>query len=220
MNYFDQIPNIQKGLPFPVGDISKSRDSAVDDWFDAAHAMPHYAFMRHIEDNGNPTPKNKTEIAASGLCHRWDYAYNNGRQYTSTGLRVATTFNRMTEYLPPVEVDLSVELQQMIQTEVKGGRLYSGRAFGRVAWNSMALYPNVHWTFLRLLEFTEPRFNIISSKDQDCIKAGLVLPFMLSWTSGLATAMPEFTCFSNSKNSDDFVSSFSTAVPLATDPKH
>lgn len=220
MKYFDQIPNIQKDCPFPIGDIPKSHDSAVDDWLESAHAMPHYAFMQHIENNSNPSPKNKTEIAAYGLCHRWDYSYNNGQRYTSMGIRVATAFNRLTQYLPPVEIDLSRELEQMTQGEAMGGRINSGRIFGRIAWNSLALYPNAHWTLLRLLEFTEPRYNIVSSKDQDCLKTGLILPFMLSWTSGLVTATPEFTCFSDDQDNEDFINRFSNIVPLAADPEY
>lgn len=222
----DQIPNIKKGREFPIGDIvDAEKDARVDQWLDMVGSLSHKDFLDFIEINSRPRQlnqlkANKTDLAAFGLCHKWDYGFSARTRYTHAGYCAAVAFDRQTGYLPENTIDLSKELNQMSLREIEGGILNSEREFGRVAWNSMALYPNVHLTFLKLLEFIEPRYGIFTDKDRDCLKAGMALPFLISWTSGLASLTPEFTSFSDQSESDkedEFLSRFSNKIALAPD---
>lgn len=222
MAMYDQIPNIKKGEAFPVGDITNpSLDKAVDDFFDYISSMSHLTFMNYVESKSMALfsqSTDGTERAATGLCHRWDYSYNNGRHFTAEGYRFVSVFNNATRYLPKNNVSMKDDLERMTLLESQGGRINSGRAFGRVAWNSMAIYPNVHLTFLRLLEFAEPRYGVFVNKDRECLKTGMALPFMMSWAGGLVESTPEFTCMSpvsgdlNFSNLSDYLS---TEIALA-----
>lgn len=222
----DRIPNIEKGREFPIGDIvDAAKDARVDQWLDTVGSLSHQNFLEFIKINSQPRllnqmRPNKTDLAALGLCHKWDYGNGHSAKYTYAGYNSVIAFNRQVNYLPESDIDFSNELNQMSQREVDGGILNSQREFGRVAWNSMAIYPNVHLTFFKLLEFIEPRYGIFTDKDRDCLKAGMALPFLLSWTAGLASLTPEFTSFSDTSNPDEkdaFHSRFSNEIPLAPD---
>lgn len=229
MDNFDEIPSIQKNRKFPLGDyFEKSTQEDVDKWFDDITEMSHKAFMNYFESR-SPARKadescnKKTVLAALGLCHSWDYAYNNGRRFSSDGFRITSVFISQTKYLPECNVDLSEDLKRMATRESEGGRLNSGREFGRVAWKNLAIYPNVHYTLERLLEIAEPRHGIFVNKDRDCLKAGLALPLMISWTGQLAELTPIFSSINlngGPATTDTFSSLFSSSVPLApNDPK-
>jgi hypothetical protein len=229
MASFDEIPNIQKNSKFPVGDcFEKSTLQNADKWFDDITDMSHKAFMNYFESHSpsrhiTDAVNKKTMLAATGLCHSWDYAYNNGRRFSSEGFKIASVFIRKTELVPESNIDLSDDLRRMALREVEGGQLHSGRAFGRVAWNSLAIYPNVNFFLERLLEISEPRLGIFVSKDRDCLKAGLALPFMMSWAGQLATSTPHFTSVNLTNGSlegDDFLSCFSAEMPLAPENKN
>lgn len=222
MAMYDQIPNIQKGKEFPIGDITDpSLDKAVNDFFDYVSSMSHLTFINYVESKSMALfsqSTDGTERAAAGLCHKWDYSYNNGRHFTTEGYRFVSVFNNVTKYLPKNNVSLKDDLERMTLLESQGGRISSGRAFGRVAWNSMAIYPNVHLTFLRLLEFAEPRYGIFVNKDRECLKTGMALPFMMSWASSLAESTPDFTCMVAAEEDIDinnFSNYLSVNVPLA-----
>lgn len=223
MGTHEHIPKIQKGREFPVGDIvDAQKDKKVDQWLDAVSGLNHYRFTEYIAFHSKiasivPTAESKTDRAARGLCHRWDYSYNNARRYTSGGYAFVRAFNRQTNYLPESNIDFSQELSQMTRLETQGGLIRSGREFGRVAWQSMAIYPNVHLTFLRLLEHAEPRYGIFSNKDRDCLKAGMALPFVLSWAAGMVAATPSFSCMSSyrQESENDFATLFHDDKPLA-----
>lgn len=229
MAIFDNIPDIQKGVGFPVGDsFTGETQEDVDRWFGSVSEMSHRSFMNYFDSHG-PARKvaessnKKTVLAALGLCHSWDYTYNNGRRFSSEGFRIASVFIRETNYLPECNVDLSEDLRRMATPEREGGRLNSGREFGRIAWNSVAIYPNVHFNLERLLELAEPRLGIFVNMDRDRLKAGLVLPVMMSWAGRFTELTPHFTSVdfaSTPITNDDFGSYFSSKVPLAPDNAH
>lgn len=225
MATFDNIPNIQKGKNFPVGDIfDHTIEKNVEKWFRSVSDMSHKTFINYIETH-NPylqtqeSSSRKTVLAAMGVCHSWDDDSNSRRKLSSEGFKIASAFIQNTEYLPECSVDLSEDIRRIALPEGEGGYLHEVRKYGRTAWNSIAIYPNVHLTFERILELTEDQLGITETRDRDTLKAGLALRAMMSWAGQLVELTPKFTSVKftyEPVTSTNFHTFFSADTPLAS----
>jgi hypothetical protein len=191
MATFEIIPEIMNNMQFPIGDlVDTHKDKKVNEWFDSAFDMDRDRLWTTIKYNYAPTYIDGnnaclTHSEAVALCMDWDRANDNGTPYVRMGYRLAMTFNQQTRYLPKCDIDLTDDLSQMRRPEKDGGRLHSSREFGRTAWKSMELYPNVNGTFQRLVDLALQRYDLHPDEALEDFQTGMSLPFMFAWASRL-----------------------------------
>lgn len=187
----DSLPPLQPNQQFPMGDIvDYHKDKKVDQWFCSVAAMERERFWSLIRLYSQPTHidganANATHAATVTLCGEWDNTTEGMAPYSHMGYRLAMTFNQQTRYLPKCDINLTDTIERMQQLEIISNDTCSVRAFGRTAWNSVAVYTNVYATHQRLMSFAYDRYGLHNDNANERFKAGLVLPFMFAWISRL-----------------------------------
>lgn len=195
MTSYEKIPAIKSEGYFPIADIVDSKkQQVVDEWFSTISLIGKESFAVRIRAGfetaalpGTSRPY-ATHLAATALCREWDLPYGSHKSLATRGYMVSKVFNKETHYLPACTADLSPDLRAMKNEQPDHAQL-----FGRTAWNSMQAYPNIRNNFDRLLELCQERYPVYSDEERDQIRAGLVLPYMFAWTSGLIDNTPHFT---------------------------
>lgn len=226
MEYPEKIPKTSH-KPFPLGDITDARShQKAKDWIDVVGDYDRRQFLSYIRINGM-MPLNfseearKSHHAAIDLCREWNTALHEDLRLASTGLLVAQTFIRDTDFLPAANVDFSGELFHM-QLE----KPTLAREFARHAWQGMAhSHPIVHGQFVKISEMTEKMLFVTSGDERDYLRAGMAIPYLLAAASKLAAYSSGENDFTSMAETDKkkvkkkaFARYFTKSVELAKDP--
>lgn len=188
MEYKETIPETAANKQFPMGDITEAHAiRRAEEWFDstAMHDRSYYLNrLRAMRPYIGSESGQKTYNAALALCREWNSQLHEDSRMASMGYLITQDFLNETRLLPPPSADFSSELFNMqLYDYDKAG------VFANHAWYCMKeSHPEVHRQFTRLqgfadkLVFAEER----GEKDRDHLRAGLVLPYILSSSSRLA----------------------------------
>ena len=183
----DKLPML---LPFPAGNwVDPATEQRAEQWLSSVENQDHDRFFERIKVYSRPTPITsgigrttyQTHVAALKLCEQWDVTTGDDRRLATHGYEVATAFTREVRYLPSWSLDFTDDLKEMQKNQKD-----LARQFARSAWIGMASYTYVHDTFQRLFQHSVSRFYIATEGDENHFKAGMALPYMFGWASGLA----------------------------------
>lgn len=188
MEYREIIPETAPNKQFPMGDITDSQliDRA-SEWFDANSVLDRSYYINQLRIKRaplGPDGAQKTHNAALALCREWNAQLPEDIRFASMGYLIAQDFLDKTRFLPPASSDFSSELFTM--------QLYDydkAEVFANHAWYCMKeSHPEVHRQFTRLQAFADMLLfaKERSQNERDYLRAGLVLPYILSSSSRLA----------------------------------
>lgn len=208
----DTMPPLRPDRPFPVGSmVEPEKEKHANEWLLNLEVLTDKEFLERTKTlSSRPALAGlsgiyKTHIAAITLCDDWDGGREIQNDLAKSGYIIGAAFNNDVQYLPLRSVDFSEQMKRM-----QALRQHMVPAFAQTAWKSMAAYGHVHDKFSRLFEQGRRRFEMYSDDDRDFFRAGLALPYMISWASSLAHNTPAFTGLSTQTDqkiniqSDDF----------------
>lgn len=188
MEYRETIPSTAANKQFPMGDITdRYAINRANEWLDAAEELDRSYYLnllRHKRMPHGPGDAAKNHNAALALCREWNAQLDADSRFASTGYLITQDFLQDTLLLPPSSHDFSSELFNM--------QLYDGdnaSIFADHAWYCMReSHPEVYRHFTRLQNFADKLLfaHERSQKERDHLRAGLVLPYVLSSNSRLA----------------------------------
>ncbi|USN96286.1 MAG: hypothetical protein H6797_04395 [Candidatus Nomurabacteria bacterium] len=191
----DTIPKILPNESFPLGDIKDSlKEQGANGWLNTIEKLDNNQFRARVNLFHAPTATigygagYRTFKAAMLLCGQWDLVQGNNSSLATVGFKVAMTFQNEVHYLPSSNLDLTLQLARMQNSEEQ---LYRAQDFARAAWYGMSQYPNVYEKFDRLLEHSRIRYRLSPEENREYFQAGMALPYMLSLTTALAESTPE-----------------------------